>query len=102
MTLVQLISAGLRALASVAPLLIESGKASVVSRTLDNLADLGERGEAAFNEVRADLEQLVDDLKAMDGVSAEDREAVMRRIEDRSQRIQNSVEDLRPPQPETD
>lgn len=90
-----LITSALRALASVVPVLVESGKAEKISDVLESLAELGERGGEAVEEVKADLELLVAKLQAMDGVSDEDREALLSEILDRSERIQAAAEALR-------
>lgn len=73
----ELILTALRALASVIPVLVADGKGDKVTALLNTLATLGERGEEAYGELR----ELCDKLKAMDGVSPEDRASLWATIE---------------------
>lgn len=95
LNILSLVTSGLRALAAVAPVLVESGKADKITSIITDIADLADRGGEAFEEVKADLEQLVADLKAMDGVSSEAREELLSEILNRSERIQAAAEALR-------
>jgi hypothetical protein len=93
---ISLIAAALRQLAVLVPIFVRDEKVDDISKLLNTLANLGERGAEAVESVRADLEALVEKLNSMHGVSVEDREALIGEIRERSQRIQDAVAHLRP------
>lgn len=88
----ELIILGLRALASVAPVLIREGHGERVQKTLDTLATLGERGEEAYQDLRA----LVGKLQDMQGVDRLEQDALWAQIEDAHAAIQAAAASLPP------
>jgi hypothetical protein len=80
----ELILTALRVLAGVIPTLVADGKGDKVSGLLNTLATLGERGEEAYEELKA----LTEKLKQMDGVTPEDRASLWETIEAQHAAIQ--------------
>lgn len=85
-----LISAALRALASVAPIVIREGHGERVTQALNTVATLTDRGAEAAPELHA----LTEKLKAMNGVDREEKERLWAQLEDTSARIAEAAKKI--------
>lgn len=93
MGVASIVAVALRVAAGLVPVLVKEGKGEEVPKILDAIATLTERGEEGVEGLKA----LVQKLQDSDGVSAEERAALIANIVERDLRIQDSVASLRDP-----